>query len=76
MAGWLRKAENKAKAQHSWGWNFAELGKNPHMEENEMFMQCLMMGISVVKGKGVWNNRKNEKIWKNCFEEIGEYNKV
>ena len=46
-------------------------GKNPHMEENDMFMQCLMMGISVVKGKGVWNNRKNEKIWKNCFEEIG-----
>ena len=33
----------------------------PYMEENEMFMQCLMMGISVVKGKGIWNNRKNEK---------------
>ena len=28
MAGWLRKAESKAKAQHSWGWNFAEYGKN------------------------------------------------
>ena len=26
VAGWLRKAENKAKAQHSWGLNFAELG--------------------------------------------------
>ena len=39
------------------------------MEENEMFMQCL--SISVVNGKGVWNNRKNEKIWKNCFGEIG-----
>ena len=28
VAGWVRKAENKTKAQHSWGWNFAELGKN------------------------------------------------
>ena len=28
MAGWLRKAESKVKAQHSWGWNFAEYGKN------------------------------------------------
>ena len=31
FAGWLawlvRKAENKAKAQHSWGLGFAELGK-------------------------------------------------
>ena len=30
MGGWvggcLRKVENKAKAQHSWGLNFAELG--------------------------------------------------
>ena len=26
VAGWLRKAENKGKAQHSWGLNFAELG--------------------------------------------------
>ena len=50
---------------------YGNMEKNPHMEENEMFMQCLMMGVSVVKGKGVWNKRKNEKIWKNCFEEIG-----
>ena len=28
LGGWLRKAENKAKAQHSWGLGFAELGKN------------------------------------------------
>ena len=27
VGGWLRKAENKAKAQHSWGLGFAELGK-------------------------------------------------
>ena len=26
--GWVRKAENKAIAQHSWGLGFAELGKN------------------------------------------------
>ena len=26
MGGWLRKAENKAKAQQSWGLGFAELG--------------------------------------------------
>ena len=25
--GWERKAENKAKAQHSWGLRFAELSK-------------------------------------------------
>ena len=27
MDGWLRKAENKAKAQRSWGLGLAELGK-------------------------------------------------
>ena len=27
MAGWVKKAENKAKAQQSWGSGFAELGK-------------------------------------------------
>ena len=27
MGGWLRKAENKVKAQHSWGLGLAELGK-------------------------------------------------
>ena len=26
VGGWLRKAENKAKAQHGWGWGLAELG--------------------------------------------------
>ena len=26
--GWLRKAENKAKLQQSWGLGFIELGKN------------------------------------------------
>ena len=26
VGGWLRKAENKAKAQHNWGFGFAELG--------------------------------------------------
>ena len=26
VGGWLRKAENKAKAQQSWGLGFAELG--------------------------------------------------
>ena len=26
LGGWLRKAENKAKAQQSWGLGFAELG--------------------------------------------------
>ena len=33
VAGWVRKAGNKAKAQHSWGWSFAELGNRtltPH----------------------------------------------
>ena len=30
LGGWLRKAENKAKAQHSWGLGLAELGKNPY----------------------------------------------
>ena len=28
VAGWVRKAENKAKAQNSWGLGLAELGKN------------------------------------------------
>ena len=27
LAGWLRKAENKAQALHSWGWGLAELDK-------------------------------------------------
>ena len=27
VAGWLRKAENKANAQHSWVLGLAELGK-------------------------------------------------
>ena len=27
LGGWLRKAENKAKAQQSWGLGFAELSK-------------------------------------------------
>ena len=27
VCGCLRKAENKAKAQHSWGLGFADLGK-------------------------------------------------
>jgi len=27
MVGWVRKAEIKAQAQHSWGLDFAELGK-------------------------------------------------
>ena len=28
LAGRLRKAENKVKAQHSWGLGLSELGKN------------------------------------------------
>ena len=52
-------------------------GKKIHIyRENEMFMQCLMMGISVVKGKGVWNNRKNEKYGKIVLGKQGEYYKV
>ena len=46
--------------------------KNPNMEENEM--QCIL--ISVVKGKGVWNNRKNEKYGKIVLGKQGEYYKV
>ena len=31
VAGWLRKAENKAKAQQSWGLGFAELGNKKYV---------------------------------------------
>ena len=30
---WLRKAEDKAKAQHSWGMGLAELGKKNKKEK-------------------------------------------
>ena len=38
MAGWLRKAENKAKAQQSWGLGFAELGKTQAVLESQFIV--------------------------------------
>ena len=43
VAGWLRKAESKAKAQHSWGWNFAELGNFQQIYANLLVTTKSMM---------------------------------
>ena len=41
MGGWVgwrvRKAENKAKAQHSWGLGFAELGKKAYSKKEKVY---------------------------------------
>ena len=34
VGGWVRKAGNKAKAQHNWGWNFAEVVNNNNNHNN------------------------------------------
>ena len=34
LGGWVRKAENKAKAQHSWGLGLAELANNNFNNKN------------------------------------------
>ena len=38
LGGWLRKAENKAKAQQSWGLGFAELGKTQAVLESQFIV--------------------------------------
>ena len=46
VAGWLRKAENKAKAQHSWGLGLAELGNI--VEEMYAFAKFLREHLSQI----------------------------
>ena len=45
MAGWVKKAENKAKAQQSWGLGFAELGKIGFM----LIGWVIQIGILMIK---------------------------
>ena len=66
VSGWLRKAENKAEAQYSWGLGLAELGKKMQKivklraKFPDIFRQ-LSEKVSLVKNIQ-WCVQKNFKI--------------
>ena len=52
LGGWLRKAENKAKAQQSWGLGFAELGNS--RKHSALLLLCFDEGPRVKRLGLMW----------------------
>ena len=63
VGGWLRKAENRAKAQQSWGLGFAELGNLKCSLQNSFLLPCPYGSAKCKMFKFNWLRKKIRNCW-------------
>ena len=72
VGGWLRKTENKAQAQHSWGWGLAELGNTLNIKDYAKAISITLQIYPQWELRYLWNFKPELMIVMNYYTNFGE----